>query len=88
LSDIADATASQLYLRICHKADPGRQIELKLNGTFQLLVYVDDVNLRGHYIDAIKKNTRTLTDSSKVVGLEVSAEETKHVLLCRHQNLG
>jgi hypothetical protein len=38
--------------------------------------------------DTIKKSTQTLLDTSKVVGLEVSAEKTKYVLLSRHQNAG
>jgi hypothetical protein len=41
------------------------QVGLKLNGTHQLLVYADDVNLLGDNIDIIKKNTETLTDGSK-----------------------
>jgi hypothetical protein len=51
-----------------------------LNGTHQLLVYVD-VN-----IDTIKKNTETLIDASKEVGLEVNAEKTKYMLLSPHEN--
>jgi hypothetical protein len=45
-------------------------VGLKLNGTHQLLAYADDVNLLGDNIDTIKKNTATLIDASKKVGLE------------------
>jgi hypothetical protein len=36
----------------------------------------------------IKKNTETLTDASKEVGLEINVEKTKYMLLSRHQNVG
>jgi hypothetical protein len=64
------------------------QARLKLNGTHRLLVCVDDVNLLGDNIDTIKKNTETLIDSSKEVGLEVNAEKTKYMLLSHLQNAG
>jgi hypothetical protein len=60
---------------------------VKLNGTHQLLPYADDVNLLGDNIDTIKKNTETLIDSSKEVGLEMNIEKTKYMLLSRHQNV-
>jgi hypothetical protein len=54
---------------------------LNLNGTHQLLVYADDVNLLGDNIDSIKKNTENLIDASKKVGREVNTEKTKYMLL-------
>jgi hypothetical protein len=36
------------------------QMGLKLNGTHQLLAYVDDVNLLGDNIDTLKKNTNSV----------------------------
>jgi hypothetical protein len=48
------------------------QVGLKLNETHQLLIYADGVNLLGDNIHTIKRNTGTLIDASKEVGLEVN----------------
>jgi putative IMPACT (imprinted ancient) family translation regulator len=56
-----------------------------LNGTHQLLAYTDNVNLLGDNIYTIMKNTETLIDVSRKVGLEINVEYT---LLSRHQNVG
>jgi hypothetical protein len=42
----------------------------------------------GGNIDTIKKNTETLIDVSKEVGLEINVEKAKYMLLSRHQNVG
>jgi hypothetical protein len=44
-------------------------VGLKLNGTYQLLVRADDMNVLEDNIDTIKKSTETLTGPSKEVGL-------------------
>jgi hypothetical protein len=63
-------------------------VGLELNGTHQLLVYADDMNLLGDNTDAMKKNKDTLTGATKKVGLEVNLEKTKYMLLSRHQIAG
>jgi hypothetical protein len=64
------------------------QVRLKLNGIHQLLTFADDVNLLGDNIATINKNTETLIDASKEVGLEVNVENTKYMLVTNHQNAG
>jgi retron-type reverse transcriptase len=53
------------------------QVGLKMNGTYQLLAYADDVNLLGDNINTIKKNITTIIDARKEVGLEISIGKTK-----------
>jgi hypothetical protein len=48
------------------------------NGTHQLLVSADDVNLLGDNIYTVKKNTQIVIDASKEVGIELKAEKTKY----------
>jgi hypothetical protein len=48
----------------------------------------DDVNSLGDNIDTINKNTQTLIDASKEIGLEVNVEKTKYMLVSRDQNAG
>jgi hypothetical protein len=55
------------------------QVGLKLNGTYQLMVYIDDLNLLENKINTIKKNTRPVVDASKEVGVVVNTEKTKYI---------
>jgi hypothetical protein len=64
------------------------QARLKLNRTLQLLAYTGDVNLLGDNIDYIKRNIETFVDISKEIGLDVSTEKTKYILISHHQNAG
>ena len=63
---------------------------LKLNGTHQLLVYVDDVNTRilGASVHTTKKNTEALVVGSEEIGLEVNADKTKYKAMSQDQNVG
>ena len=61
---------------------------LKLNGTHQLLVYADDVNILGESIDTIMKNIKALLVGSKEIGLEVNADKTKYMVMFPDKNEG
>ena len=50
---------------------------MQLNGTHQLLVYADDVNILDRSVCTIKKNTEALLIGSKEIRLEVNAGKTK-----------
>jgi sorting nexin-29 len=61
---------------------------LKLNGTHQLLVYADDVNILGGSIRSIKKNAEALVVARKEICLAANAEKTKYMVTSRDQNAG
>ena len=64
------------------------QYGLKLNGTHQLLAYADDVNILGGIMHTLKENAEALVAATREIGLEVSADKTKYMVMSRDQNAG
>ena len=52
---------------------------LKLNGTHQLLAYVDHINILVGSIHTVKENVEALVVATKETGLEVNADKTKYM---------
>jgi len=61
---------------------------LKLNGTHPLVTYADYVNILVRSIHTIKESTKASVVASKEIGLAVSADEIKYVVMSRDQNAG
>jgi len=59
---------------------------LKLNGTHQLLVRADDVNILGGSVHTVKEDAESLIVARKETGLEVNADKTKCMVMSRDQN--
>ena len=64
------------------------QGDLKLNGTHKLLAYADDVNILGGSIHILKENAEALVAATREIGLEVSDDKTKYMVMSRDQNAG
>jgi hypothetical protein len=60
---------------------------LEWNGTHQLPVYADDVNILGGSVHTVKK-TEALVVTNVVIGLEVNVDTTKYMGMSRDQNAG
>jgi hypothetical protein len=57
-------------------------VRLKLYETHEVLVHVDIVKLLEDNIDTVTKDTETLIDTGKKIGLEVNAGTSKYVVTC------
>jgi hypothetical protein len=64
------------------------QLDLKLHGTHQLLVYADDVNIPGRNICITKKNTVALIVASVENAPYIVADKTKDTVMSQDQNAG
>jgi hypothetical protein len=56
-------------------------IGLKLNRTYRLLFYADDVNSLGDSTSSIKENTESVVHAINELNIQVSTEETKHIFI-------
>ena len=56
--------------------------------THQLLAYADDINILGGSIHTLKENAEALVAAIREIGLEVSADKTKYMVMSRDQNAG
>jgi len=61
---------------------------LKLNGTHQLLAYADDINILAGSIHTVKENAEAVVAATREIGLKVSADKTKYMVMSRDQNAG
>jgi len=61
---------------------------LKLNGTHQLRVYADDVNILGRSVLSVTENAEAFVVVSKEIGLEENADKTNYMVISRDQDVG
>jgi hypothetical protein len=61
---------------------------LQLNGTLQLLVYSDDVNILGGSVHTIRENAEALIMTIKEIGPEVNPDKTKYMVMSRGKIVG
>jgi hypothetical protein len=77
-----------IAFQLCFRRVQVSQDGLKLNGTYQLLVYADDVILLGGIVHTVKENAEVLVVASKENPLELNANKSKYMVMSRDQNAG
>ena len=63
-----------------------KQEGLKLNGAYQILGYVDAVNILGRSIHNTNEYTDVLRFDNKKTGLEVNVDKSKYMAMSRDEN--
>jgi len=84
-----DALTSMLFnsaLEYAIRRVQVNQDSLKLNGTYQLLAYANNVNILGGSIHTLKNNAGNLVAATRETGLEVCADKSKYMVMSRDQN--
>ncbi len=61
---------------------------MKLNGTHQLLVYADDVNIMGGRVHTVKGKAEALVVTREETRIAVNAYKSKYIVKCGEQNAG
>jgi hypothetical protein len=59
-----------------------------LNATYQLLIYVNTVNLLDKNTDTIKRNREAPVEARMEDGLQVNTEKVKYMVMYRHHYAG
>ena len=54
---------------------------LKLNYTYQLVVYIDDIKKFGGSVHAVKEKAKVLVLASKEIRPEVNGDKTKYTIM-------
>jgi len=86
--DIQSPLLFNIALEYAISAVQVNQDGLKLNGTHQLLVYAEDVNMLGGSVHTIKEKAEALVLASKENGLEINVYKTEYMVMSRAQNAG
>ena len=73
---------------MCHLKVRVNREGLKLNGTHQIQVYVDDAYILGGSVHTWRKNTEDLVVASKEIDLQVKSDKTKYMAMFQEQNAG